>query len=130
MKSFSIYENWTRISLLIIKSWDTSNGKIGHFLASLFADSIPWFHFSFNQNKLWTNWRILDHMSDAYVQYVGLFGHLFWNKRSFWQQCQIISCHIRKLSANDRRQTETLRRPEIITWLLNFHVWWPMGDFN
>ena len=30
-----------RISLLIIKSRDTSNGKIGHFLASLFADSIP-----------------------------------------------------------------------------------------
>jgi hypothetical protein len=28
-------------SLLIIKSRDTSNGKIGHFLASLFADSIP-----------------------------------------------------------------------------------------
>ena len=47
MKSFSIYE---RISLLIIKSRDTSNGKIGHFLASLFADSIsfpydiPWLH--------------------------------------------------------------------------------------
>ena len=37
-----------------------------------------------------------------------LFGHLFWNKRSFWQQCQIISRHICKLSANDRRQTETL----------------------
>jgi hypothetical protein len=31
----------TRISLLIIKSQDTSNGKIGHFLASLFADSTP-----------------------------------------------------------------------------------------
>jgi hypothetical protein len=30
-----------RISLLIIKSWDTSNGKIGHFLALLFAGSIP-----------------------------------------------------------------------------------------
>ena len=30
-----------RISLLIIKSGDTSNGKIGHFLASLFADSVP-----------------------------------------------------------------------------------------
>ena len=41
MKSFSIYENQTRISLLIIKSRDTSNGIIGHFLASLFADSIP-----------------------------------------------------------------------------------------
>jgi hypothetical protein len=25
----------------IIKSRDTSNGKIGHFLASIFADSIP-----------------------------------------------------------------------------------------
>ena len=48
------------------------------------------FHFGFNQNKLWTNWRILDHVSDAYVACVGLFGHLFWNKRSFWQQCQII----------------------------------------
>ena len=53
--------------LLIIKSRDTSNGKIGHFLAYLFADSIPFpydipcfdlaLHFSFNQNKLWTNWR-------------------------------------------------------------------------
>ena len=41
MKSFSICENQTRISLLIIKSLDTSNGKIGHFLASLFADSVP-----------------------------------------------------------------------------------------
>jgi hypothetical protein len=51
------------------------------------------FHFGFNQNKLWTNWRILDHVSDAYVACVGLFGHLFWSKRSFWQQCQIISCH-------------------------------------
>ena len=46
--------------------------------------------------------------SIAYVACVGLFGHLFWNKRSFWQQCQIISCHTRKLSANDRRRTETL----------------------
>jgi hypothetical protein len=35
MKSFSIYENETR------KSRDTSNDKIGHFLASLFADSVP-----------------------------------------------------------------------------------------
>ena len=34
-------ENQTRISLLIIKSRDTSNGKIGHFLAYLFDDSIP-----------------------------------------------------------------------------------------
>jgi hypothetical protein len=47
-------------------------------------------------------------VSDAYVACVGLFGHLFWNKPSFWQQCQIIFCHIRKLSAHDRRQTETL----------------------
>ena len=31
------------------------------------------FHFSFNQNKLWTNWRILDHVSDAYVACVGHF---------------------------------------------------------
>jgi hypothetical protein len=30
-----------KISLLIIKSQGTSNGKIGHFLATLFADSIP-----------------------------------------------------------------------------------------
>jgi hypothetical protein len=58
--------------------------------------------FSFNQNKLWKNWRILNHVSDAYVACVGLFGHLFWNKRSFWQQCHLISCHIRKLSAHDR----------------------------
>ena len=33
MKSISIHANQTRISLLIIKSRDTSNGKIGHFLA-------------------------------------------------------------------------------------------------
>ena len=41
MKSFSIHANQTRISLLIIKSRNISNGKIGHFLAYLFADSIP-----------------------------------------------------------------------------------------
>jgi hypothetical protein len=49
-----------------------------------------------------------DHVYDAYVACVSLFGHLFWNKQSFWQHCQIISCHICKLSANDRCQTETL----------------------
>ena len=37
---------YTRISLLIMKSRDTSNGKIGHFLASLFADSIPCIYIS------------------------------------------------------------------------------------
>jgi hypothetical protein len=37
----SIHANQTRISLLIIKSRNISNGKIGHFLAYLFADSIP-----------------------------------------------------------------------------------------
>jgi hypothetical protein len=90
------------------------------------------FHFSFNQNKLWINWRIVDHVSNAYVACVGLFGHLFWNKRSFWQQCQIISCHIRKLSANDRWQTETLLHHvslaaqclgSIIGWIADVDTW-------
>jgi hypothetical protein len=39
------------------------------------------------------------------VACVGLFGHLFWNKRSFWKHCQIISCHTCKLSAHDRWPT-------------------------
>jgi hypothetical protein len=73
---------------------------------------------SFNQNKLWTNWKILDHVSDAYIACVSLFGHLFWNKRSFWQPCQIISCHIRKLSAHDRWPTPN-GNPVIVSGLLN-----------
>ena len=56
MKSFSIYENQTRNSLLIIKSRDTSNGKIGHFLASLFADSIP---FPYDIPCVWTEYFLL-----------------------------------------------------------------------
>jgi hypothetical protein len=30
--------------------------------------------------------KILDHVSDAYVACIGLFGDLFWNKRPFCQQ--------------------------------------------
>jgi hypothetical protein len=85
------------------------------------------FHFSFNQNKLWINWRILDHVYDAYVACVSLFGHLFWNKRSFWQQCQIISRHICKLSANDRRQTETLLHHVSLAAVSRKHNWMDCG---
>jgi hypothetical protein len=59
-----------------------------------------------------TRRRILDHVSDTYVACVGLFGHLFWNKRSFWQLSivklfPVIYANYQPMT-DDRRQTETL----------------------
>jgi hypothetical protein len=68
------------------------------------------FHFSFNQNKLWTNWRKLDHVSDAYVTCVSLFGHLFWKNGHFDSNVKlfpVIYANYRPMT-DDRRQTETV----------------------
>ena len=61
--------------------------------------------YSTSQSDMMMPTKILDHVSDAYVACIGLLGHLFGNKRSFCQKCQIISCHIRKLLAHDRWPT-------------------------